>query len=81
MLDEIVLALGGFIHREPFKQLFKSLAKTKDGFLDRTLMCSVKPHLLHEEEVELLCSKLEAFAAKPFTFQVFIGLHNISHFT
>ena len=52
VLSESALAFGGFTEPEPFLQLFKPLAKTKDGFLDRILMCSIKPHLLHEEEVE-----------------------------
>lgn len=39
VLSESSLALGGFTQPEPFMQLFKPLAKTKDGFLDRILMC------------------------------------------
>jgi hypothetical protein len=53
------LALGGFTQPEPFLQLFKPLARTKDGFLDRILMFSIKPHLLREEEVEEWCDKLD----------------------
>ena len=57
----------GFTRPEPFLQLFKPLAKTKDGFLDRVLMCSIKPHLLHEEEVENWCEKLEGYVTRGFT--------------
>ena len=48
-------------------QIFKSLAKTRDGFLDRMLMCSIKPHLLHKEEVESWCEKLEGYVTQGFT--------------
>ena len=33
VLSESALAFGGFTEPEPFLQLFKPLAKTKDGFL------------------------------------------------
>ena len=48
-------------------QIFKSLAKTRDGFLDRMLMCSIKPHLLHEEEIETWCEKLEGYITQGFS--------------
>ena len=41
VLSENSLALGGFTQPEPFLQLFKPLAKTRDGFLDRILICSI----------------------------------------
>lgn len=66
VLMENALALGGFMQPEPFLQLFKPLAKTKDGFLDRILICSVKPHLLYEE-VEEWCGKLMKYKTRGFT--------------
>ena len=67
VLSESSLALGGFTQPEPFLQLFKPLAKTKDGFLDRILICSIKPHLLREEEVEEWCDKLSQYTTQGFT--------------
>jgi hypothetical protein len=66
------LAFGGFTQPEPFLQLFKPLAKTKDGFLDRILMCSIKPHLLHEEEVETYCEVLNQYKTKSFEGELFL---------
>jgi hypothetical protein len=67
VLEGSSLALGGFTQPEPFMQLFKPLAKTKDGFLDRILMCSITPHLLQEEEVETWCDKLDEYSIQGFT--------------
>ncbi|XP_028418679.1 uncharacterized protein LOC114544164 [Dendronephthya gigantea] len=67
VLLESTLALGGFTQPEPFLQLFKPLAKTKDGFLDRILICSIKPRLLLEEEVEQWCEKLEEYTTQEFS--------------
>ena len=71
VLRESSLALGGFTQPEPFMQLFKPLAKTKDGFLDRILMCSITPHLLREEEVETWCTKLEKYPVQGFAGKCF----------
>ena len=65
MVPWSLLALGGFTQPEPFMQLFKLLARTKDGFLDRILMCSISLHLLQEEEeIELWCDKLDMYSVQ-----------------
>ena len=74
VLSENALALGGFTQPEPFLQLFRPLARTKDGFLDRILMCSIKPQLKHEEEVEAYCDTLQLYhkQIRDFTSEYFI---------
>ena len=60
-----------FTQPEPFMQLFKPLAKTKVGFLDLILMCSIKPHLLHKEEVEAWYDKLDKYPTRGFAGNYF----------
>ena len=67
VLPTNALALGGFTQPEPFLQLFKPLAKTRGGFLDRILMCSIQPHLKYEEEVEQYCNILDEYPTRDFT--------------
>ena len=59
------LTLSGFTQPGPLLQLFMSLAKAKDGFLDRILICSIKPRLLHE--VETWCKKLDEYTTQDIT--------------
>ena len=66
VLEESALALGGFTQPAPFLQLYKPLAKIKDCFLDRILICFVKPFLLHKEEIEEWGSKLDGFKLQCF---------------
>ena len=66
VLSENSLALGGFTQPEPFLQLFKPLANTRDGFLDRILICSIRPHLKYEEEVEKYCNILDEYPTHDF---------------
>ena len=47
-MSQSALTLGGFTQPGPLLQLFKPLAKIQDGFPNRILICSIKPHL-HEE--------------------------------
>ena len=66
VVEKSALALGGFTQPAPFLQLFKPLAKIKDGFLDRILICFVKPFLLHEEDIEEWGNKLDEFKLQGF---------------
>ena len=52
--------MAGFLQPLPFIQrLYPSLRECNDGFLDRFLICSPRPKLLLEEEVEEWCDKLK----------------------
>lgn len=58
-LDKVCLCIAGFLQPLPFIQhLYPSLMECNDGFIDRFLICSPKPKLLLEEEVERWCDKL-----------------------
>lgn len=58
-LDKVCLCVCGFLQPLPFIQkLYPSLKELRDGFLDRFLICSPRPKLLLEEEVEDWCTKL-----------------------
>lgn len=60
-LDKVCLCIAGFLQPLPFIQrLYPSLMECNDGFVDRFLICSPKPKLLLEEEVEEWCDKLSA---------------------
>ena len=76
VLEGSALALGGFTQPGPFLQLFKPLAKIKDGFLDRILICFVKPFLLHEEEIEEWGNKLDGFKLQGFKGNYCLSLIN-----
>ena len=52
----------------PFIQrLYPALTECNDGFVDRFLLCSPRPKLLLEEEVEEWCSKLHNHTLKSLT--------------
>ena len=58
-LDKVCLCIAGFLQPLPFIQrLYPSLMECNDGFVDRFLICSPRPKLLLEEEVEEWCTKL-----------------------
>ena len=58
-LDKVCLCITGFLQPLPFIQrLYPSLMEYNDGFVDRFLICSPRPKLLLEEEVEEWCSQL-----------------------
>lgn len=58
-LDKVCLCIAGFLQPQPFIQrLYPSIMECNDGFVDRFLICSPRPKLLLEEEVEEWCSKL-----------------------
>ncbi len=58
-VDKVCLCIAGFLQPQPFIQrLYPALMESNDGFLDRFLICSPRPKLLLEEEVEEWCTKL-----------------------
>ena len=52
VLSENCVCIGGFTQPQPFLELYRPLATTQDGFVDRILIGLIRPHLLDEEEVE-----------------------------
>ena len=57
-IKEACLCIGGFLQPIPFVQRHYSIIyESGDGFADRILLCTPKPKLLKEDEVEV---KLEA---------------------
>ena len=60
-MEKVCLCIAGFLQPLPFIQrLYPSLRECNDGFLDRFLICSPRPKLLLEEEVEEWCNKLSS---------------------
>lgn len=58
-LDKACFCIAGFLQPLPFIQRsYPSLAECNNGFVDRFLICSPRPKLLFEEEVEEWCRKL-----------------------
>ena len=56
------LCITGFLQPIPFIQrLYPGLTECNDGFVDCFLLCTPRPKLLLEEEMEEWCSKLEQY--------------------
>ena len=55
------LAISGFAQPQPFLELYRPLTALSDGFVDRLLICSIKPQLLLEEELGVFNERLEEF--------------------
>ena len=71
-LEKVCLCITRFLQPIPFIQrLYPGLTECNDGFVDRFLLCTPRPKLLLEEEVEEWCSKLEQYdlksLAKPYS--------------
>ena len=55
----------GFLQPAPFVQkIYPTLYSCHDGFVDRLLLCTPKPHLLQEAEVEEWAAKLQTSVLK-----------------
>ena len=50
VLSENCVCIAGFTQPQPFLELYRPLATTQDGFMDRILIGLIRPHLLDEEE-------------------------------
>ena len=67
-LDKVCLCIAGLLQPQPFIQrLYPSLMECNDGFVDRFLICTPRPKLLLEEEVEEWCTKLSTQPLKSLT--------------
>lgn len=60
-IKEACVCIGGFLQPVPFVQKhYSTIYECGDGFADRILLCTPKPKLLKEDEVEEWVTKLEA---------------------
>lgn len=61
------VCLCGFLQPAPFVQrIYPSIYDSQDGFVDRLLLCTPKPHLLVEAEVEQWSRELSQLPLKGF---------------
>ena len=55
------MCIGGYLQPVPFVQKhYATIYESNDGFADRILLCTPKPQLLKEDEVDEWVSKLES---------------------
>lgn len=65
-LKQNSFSINGFAQPEPFINGYRTLAALRDGFADRLLVCTIKPKLLKESELEDWDKKLEKFNLHSF---------------
>lgn len=64
-LEKVCLCIAGFLQPLPFIQrLYPGLTECNDGFVDWFLLCSPRPMMPLDEEVEEWCDKLKQYALK-----------------
>uniref|UniRef100_A0A7M5X4F5 DUF3987 domain-containing protein n=1 Tax=Clytia hemisphaerica TaxID=252671 RepID=A0A7M5X4F5_9CNID len=58
--------IDGFAQPEPFINAYRPLAKLRDGFADRLLVCSIQPKLLKASELDSYDRKLDDYPIQNF---------------
>lgn len=76
-LVESSFSIGGFAQPEPFIGFYRPLAAIRDGFADRLLVCTIRPNLLTEEEMDDWDSVLDNFNIHSFHSKCFFTIHTI----
>ena len=64
------MSLGGFSQPLPFIKVLEPLAKTEDGFIDRFLICSIKPSSLSEDDIDRYAQLSDKSLLKNFSSKI-----------
>ena len=60
-IEKACVCIGGFLQPIPLVQKhYSNIYEANDGFADRILLCTPKPKLLKEDEVETWVTKLQS---------------------
>lgn len=74
-LNENSFSIGGFAQPEPFIAAYRPLAALRDGFADRLLVCTIKPRLLREEEIDEWDGVLDGFNIHSFHSKDYFNMY------